>query len=379
MMENIAEADVVVIGGGLAGLSASILLTRAGADVLLLEKNAYPFHRVCGEYVSMESWPFLEYLGLPLSQMQLPLINRLEVTSPSGKVLRAPLKMGGFGISRYELDYRLYKIAEALGVRVLEHCEAQEITNTGGKMQIAWQGGMAQARLVLGAFGKRSKMDVVLQRSYFNKNKPKQNTWMAVKYHRNFTTPTDLISLHNFQDGYCGVSQIENGRTCVCYLTRVSNLENAGSIQAMEKTILSTNPHLKKVFEESESLFHRPLTIAQVDFSKKSSHEKGMLMVGDSAGLIAPLCGNGMSMALHAGKIAAQVALQRLNGTTNEIASMQQYACLWKKEFSNRLFVGRKLQSIFGNPQVSDLMIRSLKQTPIFTQKLIALTHGQPF
>jgi flavin-dependent dehydrogenase len=327
----------------------------------------------------MESWPFLEYLGLPLSQMKLPLINRLEVTSPSGKVLRAPLKMGGFGISRYELDYRLYKIAEALGVRVLEHCEAQEITNTGGKMQIAWQGGMAQARLVLGAFGKRSKMDVVLQRSYFNKNKPKQNTWMAVKYHRNFTTPTDLISLHNFQDGYCGVSQIENGRTCVCYLTRVSNLEKAGSIQAMEKTILSTNPHLKKVFEESESLFHRPLTIAQVDFSKKSSHEKGMLMVGDSAGLIAPLCGNGMSMALHAGKIAAQVALQRLNGTTNEMASLQRYACLWKKEFSNRLFVGRKLQSIFGNPQVSDLMIRSLKQTPIFTQKLIALTHGQPF
>src|SRR5947208_17124622 len=86
-----------IVGGGLAGLSLSIQLAKAGYAVVLFEKEKYPFHKVCGEYISMESWPFLNQLGLPLDEMELPIISKLVVSSPSGKVIKSLLGLGGFG------------------------------------------------------------------------------------------------------------------------------------------------------------------------------------------------------------------------------------------------------------------------------------------
>src|SRR5579863_2826082 len=108
--------DVIIAGGGLAGLALSIQLVRAGYSVALLEKEAYPFHKVCGEYVSLESWNFLEELGLPLSDWNLPIIHQLLVSSPDGISIGHELPLGGFGISRYKLDAALAGIARAEGV-----------------------------------------------------------------------------------------------------------------------------------------------------------------------------------------------------------------------------------------------------------------------
>jgi flavin-dependent dehydrogenase len=69
--------DIGIVGGGLAGLSLSILLARKGYRVCLFEKETFPFHKVCGEYISMESWNFLIGLGLPLERWNLPRIHQL--------------------------------------------------------------------------------------------------------------------------------------------------------------------------------------------------------------------------------------------------------------------------------------------------------------
>src|SRR5437868_637169 len=101
MTEN-KKYDTCIIGGGLAGLGLSIQLAGRGYAVALFEKEEYPFHKVCGEYISMESWDFIENLGMPLSDLQLPLIDRLIVTAPNGDQLQQQLPLGGFGISRYK-------------------------------------------------------------------------------------------------------------------------------------------------------------------------------------------------------------------------------------------------------------------------------------
>ncbi len=109
-----------IIGGGLAGLSLSIQLAKAGFKVVLFEKEEYPYHKVCGEYISLESWNFIEQLGLPLSKMNLPIIKKLIVSAPDGKKIESNLDPGGFGISRYMLDYELSQIAKQNGVKVFE-------------------------------------------------------------------------------------------------------------------------------------------------------------------------------------------------------------------------------------------------------------------
>src|SRR5437773_7474869 len=112
--------DVAIAGGGLAGLALSIQCARMGYRTIVLEKEKYPFHKVCGEYISFESWNFLEDLGVPLSQMNLPVITRLLVTAPNGKELKHDLALGGFGISRYKLDAVLAEIAEQTGVEIVQ-------------------------------------------------------------------------------------------------------------------------------------------------------------------------------------------------------------------------------------------------------------------
>src|SRR5215213_1143856 len=119
-MQIKSDYDVAVIGGGLAGLAISILLAKSGRSVILFEKEKYPFHKVCGEYVSLESWNFLNQLGVPLPEMSLPIIDTLFLTSPNGNAFKTKLPLGGFGISRYYLDSVLVNNSKKIGFSILE-------------------------------------------------------------------------------------------------------------------------------------------------------------------------------------------------------------------------------------------------------------------
>ena len=166
------QYDVAIIGGGLAGLAASILLKRAGFSVVLFEKESYPFHRVCGEYISNESRDFLIDLGLPLNKMQLPLINQLLLSAPNGKIFETQLPLGGFGISRYSIDHLLVNIAKQLSVDVMEQTKVDDV-RFEESFNIAISSRIHSNKKVnslvcLSAHGKRSNIDVKLKRSFLD-------------------------------------------------------------------------------------------------------------------------------------------------------------------------------------------------------------------
>jgi flavin-dependent dehydrogenase len=208
----------------------------------------------------------------------------------------------------------------------------------------------------------------------------KLNNYIGVKYHIQTNWPEDLIALHNFEDGYCGISQVEENKYCLCYLTTAKNLERcANSIHRMEREILCRNPHLKRIFENAEMVSQLPVTISQISFEKKEQVYNHVLLAGDAAGMIAPLCGNGMSMALHGSKIAFEQIHLFLQNKIPRWQMEQDYAHAWKKQFSGRLRTGRTVQRFFGSILLSDVLISLLKPFPSFTDKLISQTHGQPF
>ena len=372
--------DLAIVGGGLAGLALAIQSARAGYQTVLFEKEKYPFHKVCGEYVSLESWDFLEELGVPLSQMNLPIIKRLLVTAANGKQLEQDLPLGGFGISRYKLDAMLAGIARQSGVGVIEGTKVDDVKFEKDLFSMHSAAGSWRSRIVAGTFGKRSNLDVKWKRRFILQKQNKLNNYIAVKYHVKTNWPCDLIALHNFKDGYCGISQIEEEKYCLCYLSTAKNLERSGnSIPQMEKQILHQNPHLKKIFLESEMLYASPVTISQISFSRKTQVEGHVIMVGDAAGMITPLCGNGMSMALHGSKIAFEQIRLFLQNKIPRWQMEQDYARNWQKQFDKRLWTGRWIQKFFGSVAMSDMLISILKPMPHVTTRLINATHGQPF
>jgi menaquinone-9 beta-reductase len=371
--------DMAIVGGGLAGLCIAIQAAEQNYSVVLFDKEKYPYHKVCGEYISMESWGFLERMGVPLQELNLPKINQLKVTAPNGNILAQPLALGGFGISRFLLDDTLSKIAKAKGVEIIEETKVEDIQHTDN-FSIQTTKGSFASRVCCGSYGKKSNLDVKWKRSFLHNQQKKEANYIGIKYHAKAIVPVNEIALHNFKDGYCGISKIEDDTCCICYLTTAKNLKQCnGDIAAMEKEILSQNKHLANIFATSQIVYDKPQVISQVNFSKKTCIENHVLLLGDAAGLIAPLCGNGMSMAMHSSKLAFEQINLFLQNKITQSQLESNYTTIWKQTFAKRLWFGRNIQNLFGNRFTTNLFIGILKKLPWLAQWLIKNTHGKPF
>lgn len=379
-MNTATTYDAAIIGGGIAGLCLSIQLAKAGHSVILFEKERYPFHKVCGEYLSMESWNFLEELGVPLNEWQQPRITNLIVSSPSGKTLHRPLHPGGFGISRYKLDAYLANLARQSGVNLQEETKVDHVQFSVGIFEIQYGNNRCTARQACGTFGKRSNLDVKLKRDFTFQKPGKSTHYIAVKYHVRTNFPSDHIALHNFKNGYCGISQVEEGRYCLCYLTTAQNLQQCdNNIPLLEQKILSRNPHLRQIFQSSAFLYPSPLTISQISFGSKTQMEQHIVMTGDAAGTIPPLSGNGMSMAMRGSKIMFQHIHLFLQGKISRSEMEAAYQNEWEKTFGKRINTGKWIQQWFGRIWATEAFIRLLKPLPFLADRLIRQTHGESF
>ncbi len=371
-------ADVVVIGGGLAGLINAILLNRGGLKVILLEQKQYPFQRVCGEYISNEVLPFMEAAGLLQGLPEMSQINRLQLTSINGDALESELDLGGFGLSRYLLDEHLARMAQKEGIELRENSKVEALHYKMDYFEVSLKGGQTiSAPLAVAAFGKRSVLDRFLQRGFLKLNSP----WVGVKYHLRWNDfPPNLIALHNFYSGYCGVSRIEDNKINMCYLTHRDNLKKYKNIRLMEESVLMQNPFLNRIYREAEFLLDPPVVINEISFQKKEPVLNHLLMCGDSAGMIAPLCGNGMAMAIHAAKILSEVILRYYKPSGFDRRKLEKdYEEQWKKLFSGRLYVGRKVQKLFGGNFGSRFAVSLGKFAPPVFAGIMKKTHGLPF
>ncbi len=384
MVKNQNTYQVAIIGGGLAGLTLAIQLADAGYSCVLFEKNKYPFHKVCGEYISMESWDFIERLGLNLSELNLPKINRLHVSSLSGKLLKHKLDLGGFGISRYILDSKLSEIAKIKGVQVLDDCRVSDVRFDNEQFIIESSKGNFTSTICIGSWGKKSNLDNKLRsmspsgggRGMIKKAK----NYVGIKYHINIDFPNDLIELHNFENGYCGISKIEDNKYCLCYLTDSENLKAYnGDIKKMEEEVLFKNPFLKKYFTKAKFLFEEPLTISQIKIGYKKAIEKNILMLGDAAGNIAPLSGNGMSMAMRSSFFLNQLLVDYFKKKISREELETKYQHFWKKQFKNRVEFSAFLQKLLKNTAMTNFAISFLKAIPFLRNKVVKSTHGKPF
>ncbi|MBK5191963.1 MAG: FAD-dependent oxidoreductase, partial [Flavobacteriaceae bacterium] len=90
-LQLVKKADIVIVGGGLAGLTAAIHLAANGLQICLFEKETYPHHKVCGEYLSREILPYLQTLNISLSRLNPVEINRLVYSTPQGNAINADL------------------------------------------------------------------------------------------------------------------------------------------------------------------------------------------------------------------------------------------------------------------------------------------------
>ncbi len=371
-MTDKVKRDIIVIGGGLAGLTTALNLANNNFKVCLIEKNEYPNHKVCGEYVSNEILPFLNSLGIDPFSVGAKKISKFEITDLKGIPLKVNLPLGGFGISRYAFDNLLFESLQSKAEIIFDTVE--KVTFEKKYFSVTTQGKeILNADFVIGAFGKRSNLDSFLNRKFMQQTSP----WLAVKAHYEYDFPENTVALHNFKGGYCGLSKTETNVVNACYLSTFKSFKKYGDIDMFQKKELSKNPFLNSFFKEAKPIFKKPLTISQVSFQKKKPVENHIFMIGDSAGLIHPLCGNGMAMAIRSAQIFSELFLDALkNSNFDRMKLEEQYTTQWKNEFEGRLKTGRFIQRVLMDPFASKVGFSMARIVPSIVPKIIEKTHG---
>ena len=372
---NRQALDVIVIGGGLAGLCNAIHLSKMGKKVLLIEKNEYPKHKVCGEYISNEVLPYLDFLEVNPFDFGAVRINKFQLSTTKSNIISAKLPLGGFGISRYTLDLALAEKAKENGVMILQDT-VLDVTFLKDFFQVETkQNSIFTSKIAIGAFGKRSLLDVKMGRNFIQKKSP----YLGVKIHVKGNFKEDLVALHNFKGGYCGVSKVENNAINLCYITNYATFKQYKNIEDFQEQVVFKNNYLKEIFQSSEALFEKPLSISQISFETKKPVENHILMCGDSAGMIHPLCGNGMSMAIQSAQLASNLILNYFNGEIETRKELEkQYIRQWNRKFSLRLKAGHFIAMLFRKNTIASVLLQILKKLPFLLPIIIKQTHGKP-
>ncbi|MEJ2162585.1 MAG: NAD(P)/FAD-dependent oxidoreductase [Robiginitalea sp.] len=371
-LHTVERRDVIIIGAGLAGLTAAVELSNAGLDVLVFDKNTLPRHKVCGEYLSMEVVPYLASLGINLQDA--PQISRFELSGSEGRRVVSRLPLGGVGISRHALDYRLYQEAINAGVDFIwQPVDSVQLSN--GSFEVTSRGSGFIARQVLGAWGKRSNLDRYLKRPFFSRTSP----WMGIKMHYRARYPSDKVGLYCFKGGYGGLSVTETGSVNFCYLIHKERFRETPNLDSCTRRLLQEHPSLGEILESATPLFKAALGISNIAFGRKDLVSNHILLSGDAAQLIHPLCGNGMAMAIETGRIQSHFAAGFLQGSVKDRTIMErQYRQAWNKKFATRLRSGAILQRLLLNPTGLSLGLKVAGAAPYLLDRVIQKTHGTP-
>lgn len=371
--------DAVVIGGGLAGCSTALQLARKDYDVLLAEQSTYPRHKLCGEFLSPEVQSSFRRIGVlgAVRQAGSRTIDRALLTSPTGASTQHTLPDAALGLSRYVLDQLLFRHACTAGV---EGRPGTRVTSVRGNFDEGFSvtvgADTVETRLVLGAYGRRGRLDRTLDRPFLEEHSP----YVGFKAHyagAAAATVRRTVEVHSAPGGYCGLSPVENDRVNVCWIGRTDALKAAGGTPtAMLDEGLRQNPILDERLRGLTRVSDQFEAVSQVPLMPKSRFAGDICMVGDAAGMIAPLCGDGMAMALRTADLVSPLAAEYLDGKRRASSFRRAYRTAWTNTFGRRMRLGRWIHAAAFRPGAARLLVQSCRVLPPLARWLIRATRG---
>ena len=307
MSEPGRRREAVVIGGGPAGAMAALCLARAGRDVVLLEREKSAHHKVCGEFLSREA---VEYLGqasvdaIALGAVSIDKV-RLDI---GGQGARAELPFTALSLSRRVMDEALLQRAEAAGCEVRRGIAVERIAAEGtGWKALLRSGETLNARSAFLACGKHDLTGMP-------RGAGKQRDLVGFKMHwRLRAMQTEMLrgmmQLYLFSEGYGGISLVEGDMANLCLVVRRERLQRLGGWEKLLPEIQKENARLRELLEGAEALWQKPLAIAPIPYGYLGREDavEGLWCIGDQAAVIPSFTGDGMSIALHSGALAAQM------------------------------------------------------------------------
>jgi menaquinone-9 beta-reductase len=362
--------DLIVIGGGPGGCSAAISAARAGANVLLLERGSFPKHKVCGEFVSAESLDLLRHLLSPAHQRLIsdaPLIPRGRIFVDKAE-LAAEISPPAASITRFDLDSALWDSCIQAGVEAREECTVQAVEGTG-PFRVTTQNDSFDAEAVVNATGRWSNLT-----SPATRTEARNERWIGLKAHFREAAAPASVDLYFFDGGYCGVQPLgssDNGsgiRINACAMVRANVARTLAEVLRCHPTLLKRSrgwTPLMDTVSTSPLVFHDPEPV-----------QGPMLQVGDSATFVDPFIGDGISLALRSGELAAACLVSFFRSERSLELAMADYCKLYEERLAGVFRASSKLRNMLRWPSlVRKPVLAVLQRTPAITRQFVKMTR----
>lgn len=353
--------DLVVIGGGPAGTSAAITAARLGARVLLLEAGKFPRHKVCGEFVSPES---LELLRTLLdSNGQDLLRDAMRISSAriflDGREVRTSIEPAAASIARLDLDQALWSSAERSGMDAKQQVRVNGVDGAA-PFVIRTSLGDFETRAVVNATGRWSNL-----RSLSAENGNGRPKWIGLKAHFEERHPSASVDLYFFDGGYCGVQPVGESRVNACAMVR------ADVANTLEK-VVQLHPELGQRSSQWRELMD-PISVAPLRFAEPQPNGNGMLNAGDAAAFVDPFVGDGISLALQSGALAARCLCE---SKFSIVEASRMYSSSYERQLTPVFRSSSKIRRMLSLPGVVRKPILTLISTlPGMTEYLVKKTR----
>lgn len=383
--------DVAIIGAGPGGSAAAYYLARQGLEVLLLDKSDFPRDKTCGDGLTPRALGILEDMGLlgELNRVGYR-VNRLEIAAPKGHAVESPFpaRNGQPGYSliipRLVLDDAIRSYALAAGakfeslVRVTEITAGQEGVIISGKRRS--QSFTAKARLAIIATG--ASIPLLLGLKLLKKAPPM--ALAARAYFENVGGLSDSIQLR-FDGvplpGYGWVFPLPDSAANVGAGVFPAGwgrwrIRAAGTARAAFDAFVQA-PALQAMLAGAAQVGPIKGYPLRMDFAAAPTYGRRVLLVGEAAGLVNPLTGEGIDYALESGKIAAEFLIQRFGNGDPSGQPLVEYDRLLRQRFQRLFVVCTWIRDLFVNPLLINPMVSGAARRPDLKLTLINIAFGQ--
>jgi flavin-dependent dehydrogenase len=396
---DVVRVDVAIVGAGPAGSTLAALLAARGMRVALFDRDQFPRDKLCGEFLSYDALPILQPLGVldAIDTAGAPKIEHCRIVGRK-RTYEFALPHAARGVSRVLLDDLLLRTAAANGAQRRDGATVTGLEQlaVGGWRLAADRGEEIHATIVVGAWGRWGRFDQQLNRAFV---KDRRHRNFGFKRHYLSTadrrpptadssiSPTNpqppttnsrsaTIALYAFTRGYLGVNDVEGHITNICGLVHASRLAgHKGKWDAFIETIRAEEPQLDALYASHEPAQDHYLTSEPVIFRARSAVEGGVFMIGDASGVLDPLTGNGMAMAIQSALLLAPFLLRLIAQPAKRAELEDEYRRAHRAFFASRIAWSRRAAMLLSRPRLLDAALRTVR-SPRIGELFLRQTRG---
>ncbi|MBK8150221.1 MAG: NAD(P)/FAD-dependent oxidoreductase [Acidobacteria bacterium] len=379
------KSKIVIAGAGPAGSSLAIRLANLGFAVTLIEREKFPRHKLCGEFVSPECLEHFRELGVLDAMLGVggDRIVRTSFFSLSGKSVSVSSDWLGSGggalsISRSVMDDLLLKRAREAGVEVLEETQVTGLEVQDGLVKnLRAKSGDSRrfeisGDLFVDATGRAGHVAKFVSKSK-TENPKTRNRLVGFKAHlENVHLEPGNCEIYFFDGGYGGLSFVENGLANHCFLVSAERFKEAGSVDRLLETVIFKNKRAFAALRDSQPVIDW-IAVSVEGFGRREllpAHN--LFAVGDAAAFIDPFTGSGMLMAFESASILAAA----IGGPSNADIGAE-YSSRYESKFARRLWVCGLLRRAAFWPRAASTVIAALGFSRNAVMHLAQATRGR--